>query len=213
MKPRKNKEEQPMDENLAPQERADALMEKKLRLVKEEASIVLSPKTWDLHLLTQLLFMADRAINRMRMEAGTPQMPLRELEAASARIVKFTQKIRSFTGALGGQSFAFGFGFNPREKEILARRKNAYVFMPKSTEGTALANLFISLDAAYCEFKVKSPLHEIAALAEAIDTMHGLVKEFHEITADLTTKTRTIFKKPMGLATYLRNAPGDGGEA
>ena len=201
-----------MDENLAPQEQADALMERKLRLVKEEASIVLSPKTRDVHLLTQLLFMADRAINRMRMEAGTAQMPLRELEAASGRIVKFTQKVKGFTGALGGQSFYFGLGFNPQEKEILARRKNAYVFMPKSTEGATLANLFISLDSAYCEFKVKSPLHEIAALAEAIDTMHGLVREFHGITTDLATKTRTIFKEPYGLVRYLRNAD-DGGEA
>ena len=201
-----------MDENLAPQERADALMEKKLRLVKEEASIVLSPKTRDVHLLTQLLFMADRAINRMRMEAGTAHMPLRDLEAASTRIVKFTQKAKAFTAALGGQSFAFGLGFDPREKELLARRKNAYVFMPKSTEGTALANLFVSLDAAYCEFKVKSPLHEIAALAEAIDTMHGLVREFHEITSDLTKKTRTIFKQPIGLPTYLRSTER-GGEA
>ena len=89
-----------MDENLA-EVRLDPLMEKKLRLVKEEASIVLSPKGRDVHLLTQLLFMADRAINRMRMEAGTAQMPLRELQAASVRIVKFTQKIRGFTGALG----------------------------------------------------------------------------------------------------------------
>jgi hypothetical protein len=201
-----------MDENLA-QERAEAIMERKLRLVKEDASIVLSPKTRDVHLLTQLLFMADRAINRMRMEAGTPQMPLRELQAASGRIVKFTQKVKGFTGALGGQSFYFGLGFDPREKEILARRKNAYVFMPKSTEGTTLANLFISLDSAYCEFKVKSPLHEIAALAEAIDTMRGLVREFNGITTDLTTKTRTIFKEPYGLTRYLKGAPDDGGEA
>ncbi len=82
--------------------------------------------------------------------------------------------------------------------------------MPKSTEGMTLANLFISLDSAYCEFKVKSPLHEIAALAEAIDTMRGVVREFYEITSDLATKTRTIFKEPYGLARYLKNAPDDG---
>ena len=90
-------------------------MERKLRLVKEQASIVLAPKMREMHLLTQMLFAADKAINRMRMEAGTAQMPLRELEAASGRIVKFTQRVKGFTGALGGQSFYFGLGFDPRE--------------------------------------------------------------------------------------------------
>jgi hypothetical protein len=191
-----------MDENLA-QERAEAIMERKLRLVKEEASIVLSPKMRDMHFLTQMLFTTDKAINRMRMDAGTTRMPLSQLEAASGRIMKFTQNVRGFTGALGGQSHYFSLGFDPREKEILARRKNAYVFMPKTTEGATLANLFISLDSAYCEFKIKSPLHEIARLGHAIDTMRGLVREFHELTSDLAAKTRILFKEPNGLLTYL----------
>ena len=185
--------------------RAEAIMERKLRLVKEEASIVLSPKMREMHLLTQMLFTADKAINRMRMDAGTHRMPLAELEAASGRIVKFTQKRCGASRApSGGRASTSGFGFDPREKEILARRRNAYVFMPKTTEGATLANLFISLDSAYCEFKIKSPLHEIARLGLAIETMRGLVREFHEFTSDLAqrpaspTGSRTAFSPTSG---------------
>ena len=170
--------------------RAEAIMERKLRLVKEQASIVLAPKMpgyAPAHPDALYGGQGDQQdADGRRYETDAPP----ELEAASERIVKFTQKVRGFTGALGGQSLYLGFGSDPREKEILARRRNAYVFMPKTAEGATLANLFISLDSAYCEFKIKSPLHDIARLGEAIDTMRRLAREFHEFTSDLVAKTR-----------------------
>jgi len=199
-----------MDGETVARNKADVIMERKLRLVKEQASIVLSPKMRDLHLLTQMLFTTDKAINRMRMTAGTAHMPLSELEAANERIVRFTTKVRGFTSALGGTSFYLGLGSNPLEKEILARRRNAYVFMPKTAEGAAIANLFIGLDSAYCEFKIKSPLHDIRKLGEAIDTMKGIVREFHVMTSDLAAQARVRFVEPEGLAGYLKSAPENG---
>jgi hypothetical protein len=196
-----------MDESAA-RDRAEAVMERKLRLVKEQASIVLAPKMREMHLLTQMLFAADKAINRMRMDAGTKNMPLAEVQASSERLGHFLKEVRSFTGALGGMSLSLGFGSDPREKEILARRRNAYVFMPKTSEGATLANLFISLDSAYCEFKIKSPLHDIARLGLAIETMRRLAREFHEFTSDLVAKTRIPYREPDGLLTYLNSGEG-----
>ncbi len=202
-----------MDEETAARNKADVIMERKLRLVKEQASIVLSPKMRDLHLLTQMLFTTDKAINRMRMNAGTAAMPLSELQAANERIVRFTATVRAFTSALGGTSFYLGLGSNPLEKEILARRRNSYVFMPKTAEGAAMANLFISLDSAYCEFKIKSPLHDIRKLGEAIDTMKEIVREFHRLTSDLAGQAKVRFIEPEGLTGYLKSKPEDGERA
>jgi len=88
-----------MEDTAVEKSRADVIMERKLRLVKEQASIVLSPKMRDLHLLTQILFTTDKTINRMRMNAGTVRMPLFELEEANERITRFTSKVRAFTSA------------------------------------------------------------------------------------------------------------------
>ena len=201
-----------MDEQTVASNRAEAIMERKLRLVKEQTSIVLSPKMRDLHLLTHMLFTTDKAINRMRMEAGTRNMPLSELEAANERIVKFTAEVRGFTNALGAGngSFYLALGSDPREKEILARRRNSYVFIPKTAEGATMANLFIRLDSAYCEFKIKAPLHDIQRLGQAIDTMRQIVREFYDLTSGLAAKSRVRFVEPDGLAGYLKSVPGTG---
>jgi hypothetical protein len=196
-----------MDSETDGRKKADAVMERKLRLAREQGSIVLAPKMRDLHLLTQMLFTVDRAINRMRMAAGTVYVPLSELKAANERILTLTSEIRSFTRALGGTSLFSAPGSDPVEKEILIQRRNAYVFMPKTAEGSTLANLFISLDSAYFEFKIKSPLRDIEKLGEAIDTMKGIVREFHALASDLASKARVTFVEPRGLAGYLNSAP------
>ena len=195
-----------MDEDIA-KNKADAAIERKLRLANEKGSIVLAPRMRDLHLLTQMLFATDKAINRMRMRAGAAYMPISELEAASERIARFTSRLRAFTNALGGSTHYATYGSDTVEKEILARRRNAYVFMPKTAECAAIAGLFISLDSAYFEFKIKSPLRDISKLGEAIETMRGIVREFHGIASDLATLARVSFVEPTGLAAYLGSAP------
>ena len=199
-----------MDSEMDAKNRADIIMERKLRLAKEQASIVLAPRMRDLHLLTRMLFTMDRSINRMRMNAGTVYVSLSDLETANERIVKLTNRVREFTGALGGTAFYVAPGSNPLEKEILLQKRNSYVFMPKTAEGKTLANLFISLDSAYFEFKIKSPLHDIRKLGEAIDTMKGIVQEFRTLTSDLAAQARVRFFEPVGLIGYLKSVPENG---
>jgi len=196
-----------MEDQAVEKSKADVIMERKLRLVKEQTSVVLSPKMRDLHLLTQMLFTTDKAINRMRMNAGTASVSLPDLEAANERVVKLTARIRSFTAALGGTASFVSPGADPAQKDILVQKRNSYVFMPKTSEGAAIANLFISLDSAYCEFKIKSPLQDIRKLGEAIDTMKGIVREFREFTSDFATIANLRFVEPEGLSSYLRSTP------
>ena len=120
--------------------------------------------------------------------------------------MKFTIRVRAFTSALGGSGFFVAPGTNPLEKEILARRRNAYVFIPKTAEGAAIADLFVSLDSAYFEFKIKSPLRDISKLGEAIDTMKGIVREFRELTSDFAAIANLRFVEPEGLSGYLKSA-------
>src|SRR5208283_2735768 len=93
-----------MDEEAVTRNKADVIIERKLRLVKEQGSIVLAPKMRDLHLLTQLLFVTDKAVNRMRMRAGAAYMPVSELESAGERLAGFTGRVRTFSSALGGST-------------------------------------------------------------------------------------------------------------
>lgn len=199
-----------MDDDVA-KNKSDVIMERKLRLVKEPGSIVLSPKMRDLHLLTRMLFTTDTAINRMRMNAGTARMPLSGLEEANGRIVKFTAEVRAFTSALGGSGFFITPGSNPLEKEILARRRNSYVFLPKTAEGATIADLFVSLDSAYFEFKIKSPLRDISKLGQAIDAMKGIVREFRDLTSDFAATANLRFVEPEGLSGYLRDSSAEEG--
>lgn len=196
-----------MDPENDAKDKADVIMERKLRLAREQGSIVLAPRMRDLHILTRMLFTIDRAINRMRMNAGTRYVSLSDLEDANERIIRLTNRVREFTGALGGTAYYIAPGSNLLEKEILLQKRNSYVFMPKTAEGNTLANLFISLDSAYFEFKIKSPLHDIRKLGEAIDTMKGIVRDFLELTSDLAAKARVDFIKPKGLAGYFEDVP------
>ena len=105
-----------MDEEAVARNKADVILERKLRLVKEEGSIVLSPKMRDLHLLTQMLFTTDTAINRMRMNAGTARMPLSGLEAAQREDPEVYSQGAGLHERPGGSGFFVAPGSTPWRK-------------------------------------------------------------------------------------------------
>ncbi|HBL23712.1 MAG TPA: hypothetical protein DDZ40_06305 [Deltaproteobacteria bacterium] len=181
---------------------------KKLRQIRDPRSMVIAPKVRDVHFLATMLYTFDKAVNNMRLNVGL-RVPLASVITKRDDIAEFTKDITEYMRALGAGSYGnyYYLGGNqsvdPEQKQFLAKRHNTYVFIPSTTEGEHLANLIISLDSAFCEFKVKFPLTDLNKISEAMDHMKGLVKRCRDLVADIASLTNTRFIEPKGLATYL----------
>lgn len=203
MEERPNNEQGPeLDERA---QKAQDHLDRKMRLVKEPNSIVIAPKVRDVHYLAKLLYTTDKAINNMRLNAGV-RVSLTKLSDMSAKINEFMATATNYLKAIshGGGYFSPGLSFpSIEQKQLLAQWKNTYVIVPKTAEGESLANLFISLDSAFCEFKVKTPLTDMTRIGEAITHMRDIVRQFRDLTSELAALTRTPFTPPRGLTFFL----------
>lgn len=186
------------------QERID----KKLRQIQDPRSIVIAPKVRDVHFLATMLYTFDKAVNNMRLNVGL-RVPVADLKTKRDDIAEFTKDITEYMRALGAGNYGNYYylggnqSVNPEQKQFLAKRNNTYVFIPSTTEGENLANLIISLDSAFCEFKVKFPLTDLNKISEAMDHMRGLVRKCRDLVSNIASLTNTRFIEPRGLATYL----------
>lgn len=209
MEERPNNEQGPvLDER---EQKAKEYFDRKMRLAKEPNSIVIAPRVRDVHLMAQVLYTTDRAINNMRLSAGI-RVPLAKLSNISNRLNEFMKSANDYLKAIGGGGSYYSPGFsvhNTEQKQLLAQRKNTYVFVPKTAEGENLANLFISLDSAFCEFKVKSPLTDVTRIGEAIAHMKDIVRQFRDLTSEIAGLTRTPFVQPRGLMGFLEEGGSD----
>ncbi len=190
-------------------------IERKLKAVQDPNCIILYPHIKDMHLLAQMLYTFDKTINNMRMGAGI-NVPLRTLELNMKRVIAFTERLDTFIKALGGTSYYLSgtLSDNAEQRQLMARNKYTHTFIPKTQEAEKIAKLFKSLDSAFCEFKVKVQLADIAKLGEVLAKMKEVVKEFHDLITEFTKQTRTKYVPPKGIDTYLEKnrdkTPGNG---
>ena len=161
----------------------------------------------DLH-LTQMLFATDKAINRMRTRSRRRLYAYLRTGGGQREDRGITSRLQAFTNALGGSTRYAAYGSDTVEKEIPGPKEERLRLQTEDRRMRRHSRLLqISLDSAYFEFKIKSPLRDIGKLGEAIETMKGIVREFHGIASDLATLARVSFVEPTGLAAYLGSAP------
>jgi len=195
---------------------AEEKIEQKLRAIQNPNCIVLAPHVRDLHFLAQMLYAFDRGINTMRIKAGV-EIPLAVLDEKNKKINACRNKIGNFITSLNSHDYYLEGQIreNADTKQILARSKNTYTFIPKTDEARVFAQTFKALDAAFVEYKVRYNLASLTELENKLAMMREIVSDFHALITDLSELTRKQYTAPKGLLSYISQnehgeSPGNG---
>lgn len=182
--------------------------EKNIQAATVPGSIVLAPKAKDVWLLVKMVISFDTGINNMRLWAGT-RVPLEKLADANNKVDEFSKFANDYIRSLGSSGYyTAGYAMDsPDQKRFLAGLRGSLVFFPKTPEGERIANLFRALDSALCEFKVRAPLSDMGKLEEVIGQMKMVVTKFYHLTKDITSLTKSRFREPEGIQSYLNGVP------
>ncbi len=187
------------------QQKIDEYLESKRKRLQNPDCIVIAARVLDSHLLAQMLVALDRSMNIMRIRAGGYSISIQDVADAGQRIASWIEKAKGLSNDLSPRSaFAIALDVDSvKEKEILARQRNTYAFVPSTPEGAAVARMIKILDSSFLEFRTKAPMQDSALVNDAFNAVKNLIREFHDMTNHMAKKTGTKFIHPKAYPSYI----------
>jgi hypothetical protein len=121
-------------------------------------AIVLAPKLSEGHWMLNILFSYDRAVHRLRLNAGRPGFSLEMMTEVAEKITTFNDKIDEVIKAMGGGYYTvFGATFFNTQtlemKRLLVQTQGGRPFDPHTSEGRKMAEYIAVFDIALLQLK------------------------------------------------------------
>lgn len=177
---------------------SEEIIQRKVRMAEDPLSLVLAPKTREGHILVKILFGFDRAVNQVRMKAGTflaMDESLKMLNKAAKPLLSI-EKIASDLSNNNGTKA--GYGYSTKEdyqaKIMLAQRKTTYAFLPRTEEGRKVAEGIKVLDPRLLEFRTKCT--DFSQTAVVIKDVLALISEFDTVTTSISKFAGVEYEAP-----------------
>jgi len=110
-------------------------LEKKLRDAENPKAYMLHPKTTEGHLLVKIMYAYDKAVNRIRLAAGSQKVPISDLNIYENQINGMKSILESvYSKMSNGNGTSFSFMKSPgetvEERKRIAMNKKSYSFVP-----------------------------------------------------------------------------------
>lgn len=176
----------------------EEIIQRKLRMAEDPFSLVIAPKTREGHILVKILFGFDRAVNQVRMKAGTflPMDKSMQMLNTAAKPLASIEKISNALNNNAGASV--GYGYSTKEdyqaKIMLAQRKTTYAFLPRTEEGRKVAEGIKVLDPRLLEFRTKCT--DFSQTAVVIKDVLALISEFDTVTTSISKFAGVEYEAP-----------------
>jgi hypothetical protein len=174
---------------------AEAIIERKLRMLELPAALVLAPRTSEGHLMTKILFGLDRTVNKLRMSAGG--------STKISDVVKMMAEINSVISELEKVAASFGAGDNsmmfesPEAKRMLAARRTSYVFVPRTEEGQRVAYIIKRLDPQLVQ--LRTTCTDFAKVGKTIASVSQIVSTMNEVVESIAQRLNVDYYPPKAL--------------
>ena len=174
---------------------AEAIIERKLRMLEFPAALVLAPRTSEGHLMTKILFGFDRVVNKLRMSAGgsTKISDVVKMMAEVNNVISGLEKVATSFGA-GNNSMMFE---SPEAKRMLAARRTSYVFVPRTEEGQRVAYIIKKLDPQLVQ--LRTTCTDFATVGKAIASVSQIISTMNEVTGSIAQRLKVDYYPPKGL--------------
>lgn len=177
------------------EEERKRIIERKLRLAENPLSIALAPKTTEGHAMVKILFGFDKAVNHLRLKAGT-YIPMSDVQASMKEINGVVGKLESTTKLFGDDGVGFGFGAESGvTKRTLAINSGTYVFLPRTREGKAISLLLKRLDPMLMRFR--TTCNDFSKAEKVLNQLMGVIGDFDTVTGKLLALCRMSYESPL----------------
>lgn len=191
----------------------DERLERKLKQAENPGSMVLAFRSRECMAVISTLFCFDKAVSRLRWNAGL-QIPMDQAAELLDRVQEFAGDFEGAIAQVNGGAFYDLIGNRYEDlttKRILANKRNATVFFPRTEEGDKVARYLKNLDPN--PFLAKSGSLDFARTAAMLKKVYEvMLLKFHEITETLCETTQIEYRPSKALAMYLRGTNGEGNE-
>jgi hypothetical protein len=170
---------------------------------------VLAPRTTEGLLLCRLVMALDRAVYRLRRNAGL-NIPLPEAANWLAKVQQLLSEwttVLTMLGIPAQQAFLEdGMSLAPESfKTALLQTRNAQVLLPRDRLIRDMAIALQRLDGALLAVRLTSP--DLAKAQAAIDAVGALVRHTHELAEALSTAVHLPYTPPRLLAKRVSGTP------
>lgn len=187
----------------------EARLAQRQERAKDPRSIVVAPRTQEGFLLCRIFISLDRAVYRLRREAGA-SIAIAEASRWLARVDELVRAVKALLARLGLADVGFTLSADGPEasavKEALARANNAHVFLPRSAATRELAAALQRLDGALFALRLTS--QDLTTVAAHLETATELVKQAHELTQALSQVVNLPYTPPNRLSKLLDVSTG-----
>lgn len=168
---------------------------RKMETAMDPASIVISPKTPEADMLTQILINFDKALNHMHLRAGTYISMPKVLEMQKEIINSFEKLDELMEGlsplyqtlSSGLSSQLYDADSSIDSKKRLASANFSWVFVPKTMEGNKLARAIKMMDSQLVS--LKTTCSDFTKIEAIITGAVDVIKSFYEMTEKLAKLT------------------------
>jgi len=183
-------------------------IEKKLRDAENPKAYMLNPKTTEGHIMVKIMYAYDKAVNRIRLAAGSQRVPINELNSYENQINDMKSSLEAIYSKMSnGNGVSFSFmkppGETIEERKRIAMNRKSYSFVPYTAEGEYIADYIKRFDPAYMKFRVTCP---VGMLDKAITEVFKSICKFDEVTATLDAKVpaKRKYKTPGKIAQFRK---------
>lgn len=191
------------------QSQVDERLERKLKQAENPGSVVMAFRSRECMAVISTLFSFDKAVSRLRWIAGL-QIPMDKATELLDGVKAFTGNFEGIVTEVNGGTFYDLIGSRYEDlttKRILANKRNATVFFPRTEEGDKVARLLKNLDPNL--FLAKSGSLDFARTAGMLKKVYEvMLLKFHEITETLCETTQIEYRPSKALTAYLNGASG-----
>lgn len=186
---------------LTPEER----VARNLELLQQPEAQVLLPRTMETRILTRMLYPLNRAVSRLRSNAGMA-MPVAtvmvHLEALRGWVEDVTDYFKASGAELVLQSdFLVRQTFEERKRR--ASNRGGFVIVPQTEEVKLIVLQIMRLDEVLLNQRLAST--NLLNSSKGFDEVERLVRKLHELTTAVCLPTRIKYQAPRQLPAKVED--------
>jgi hypothetical protein len=176
-----------------------------LELLQQPEAQVLLPRTMETRILTRMLYPLNRAVSRLRSNAGMA-MPVATVMVHLERLRTWVEAVTEYFKASGAELVLqsdFLVRQTLEERKRRASSRGGFVIVPQTEEVKLIVLQIMRLDEVLLNQRLASP--NLLASSQGFDEVERLVRELHELTAAVCAPTRIKYEAPRQLAAKAEN--------
>jgi len=179
-------------------------IKRKLMLVDNPSSIVVTPRTREGHLLMRMTFGFDRAMGQLRQRIGT-YIDIQASMEKVRMVEDFISGFKELIDSSGGGENPFSWVYeNPEVRRVIANERSSHVILPRTNEAREITLLIKRFDPMLFQFR--STCTDFSKSEEVIRKVVRIVLQYDNLIREISSLVGTNYDQPREIS-FLKSTP------